>query len=209
MNFLKMQRGSTTSIHCVVTLFLVLAPTLSHASLMYYTFEGIVTGFQSYHSGLGIDDFDVVVGETAVKYVFEVDFEANTEISGSSGGTYYYFHTETLSGSIINGMDREPFYRGFNLEKPSNSMAQITGSRLDVRIQTNENITENWRVQDWVVGQNFSSIDLGCFAGGASGCAVYAFGDVTLTAINGIPEPSALMLFALGLFVVGRFKGNG
>ncbi|MDH5573290.1 MAG: hypothetical protein OEY89_16125, partial [Gammaproteobacteria bacterium] len=41
---------------------LSITPTFSHAALMHYTFEGTVTGFDSYHSELDISDFDVVVG---------------------------------------------------------------------------------------------------------------------------------------------------
>lgn len=172
--------------------------SLSYGDLMQYTFEGVATGFQSYHSGLGINDFDVTVGVTKLKYLFQIDFDSNKGTSSNSAGTWYYFHTETISGSIINGMDRPSSYRGFNWVRPADSMGQITGSKLDVRIQTSEFITPNWRVQDWEIGQEFDSIDSGTFSGGSNGSAVYAYGDVKLTAISPIPEPNSVALLFLG-----------
>lgn len=181
-------------------LVLTLIPLSSQAALMQYTFEGIITGFKSYHSGLSINDFDVVVGETEVTYVFELDFDANNRTSSNSAGTWSYFYTETISGSIINGMKSSNVnYQGFNWVRPSNSMGQITGSQLDVRVQTSEFITDNWRVQDWEIGQSFRSIDSGCFSGGNSGCAVYAYGDVMLTSITTIPVPGAIIFFISGI----------
>ncbi len=172
---------------------------------MYYTFEGTVTGFESFHNAYDIDDFDVVIGETKVAYLFEIDFDSNTSAhTNIYGATWSYFYTELLSGSIINGVDRPSFYRGFNI---STGLGQITGSKLEVRVQTDRIRTNDWRVQDWKVGQTFSSIDSGCFAGGVGGCAVYAFGKVELTKISNsmsptlpVDEPSPLALLALGLW---------
>lgn len=187
-------------------LILTLVPLLSQSAIMQYTFEGVVTGFESYHSGLSINDFDVTVGETEVIYVFEVDFDANNSTSTNSAGTWSYFYTETISGSIINGMQSNANYQGFNWVRPSDSMGQITGTQLDVRVQTSEFITDNWRVQDWEIGQSFRSIDSGCFAGGDSGCAVYAYGDVMLTSITAVPVPGAIILFISGICGLGIFR---
>lgn len=186
---------------------IMVIPASSFAELLNYTFEGTINGFHSYHSELDINDFDISVGETQVKYVFEVDFDSNQSTYSNAAGTWNYFYSELLSGSVIEGIVLNSSYEGFNWDRTEGAnVGQVTGSQLDVRIKARSSDTDNWRVQDWVVGQRFESIDSGTFPGSSYGSAVYAYGDVTLTSISPIPEPmtAAFIFSALTLFVVRR-----
>ncbi|MDH5571398.1 MAG: hypothetical protein OEY89_06505, partial [Gammaproteobacteria bacterium] len=136
----------------------------------------------------------------AVRYVFEVDFDANNSTYTNSAGTWNYFYTEYVSGSIINGMNRDLGYTGFNFFNSYGNIGEIVGSHYEAKIFASANFTTDWMVQDWAVGQQFKAIDGGCFAGGASGCAVYAYSDVTLTAITPVPIPASFVLFLSGLY---------
>ncbi len=185
---------------------------LSHAVPMIYTFEGIVDGFQSYHSDYTISDFDINIGQTSLKYVFEVDFDADNSTYSNSAGTWNYFYTDLLDGSIVTGGNVYGDRHGFNWDTISGAnIGQITSSFADVRITASENFTTDWLVQNWSVGQSFRSVDSACYSGGMGGCAVYAFGDVTLTSIvtAQVDEPASLVLMALGLgFLLARKRAS-
>lgn len=170
----------------------------ARAETLRYRFEGIITGFTSYHSELGIDDFSITLGETEVAYVFEVDFDRDTFTNSNTAGTWNYFYTELLSGSVINGDQPNSGYRGFNWYRTAgNNQGQTTGSALDVRITGYADTTTDWRVQDWQVGQQLRSTDSGSFSDSTGGTAVYAYGDVVLTSITAIPEPAGIAMMGL------------
>ncbi|MEZ5541488.1 MAG: hypothetical protein R3F42_05530 [Pseudomonadota bacterium] len=191
-----MKRITLVAIAVAFTLCSRLAP----AALLQYTFEGLVTGFQSYHQDYTLTDFDIVVGETPLTYVFVVDFAANQSSFSNGAGTWNYFYTDLVSGSIINGGLSIGNYSGFNWYSTTvPNIGEITSNITDVRILASAATSPDWRVQDWQVGQAFSSIDGACYPGGIGGCAVYAFGDVTLTSIVPVPVPGALVLLLSGI----------
>jgi len=186
----------------IIATILLVFSKFTLAAPVLYTFEGTVNGFQSYHQDYDISDFDITVGETSLRYVFEVDFDAEQSSFTNSAGTWNYFYSDILEGSVINYGTADGERQGFNwysLTVPN--MGQISGNLTggDVRISTSVSNTTNWHVQDWEVGQTFSSTDLACYSGGVNGCAVYAFGDVTLTSITTVPVPAAAWLFGSGL----------
>lgn len=185
-----------------MSIFLLSITNTSIASPILYTFEGVVTGFQSYHQDYDINNFDIIVGETTLRYVFEVDFSTDQSSFTNSTGTWDYFYSDLIEGSVINNGNISGESGGFNWYRLGDpNLGQVTGTNLGtVRITSSEMNTPNWQVQDWQIGQSFNSTDLACYAGGISGCAVYAFGDVTLTSITTVPLPSALILFVSGLF---------
>ncbi len=184
----------------IFAILLLAISKTSFAAPILYTFEGTVSGFQSYHQDYDISDFDIAIGDTNLRYIFEVDFDAGQSSFTNSAGTWNYFSSDILEGSIINNGISNGGGSGFNwysLTVPN--MGQISGNLTggDVRISASISNVANWRVQDWEVGQIFSSTDSACYSGGGSGCAVYAFGDVTLTSISTatVPTPSTLILF--------------
>ncbi len=195
------------NIQCLfIAIGLMISSGVTFAAPMLYTFEGIVSGFRSYHQSIDIDDFDVAIDETELEYVFEIDFDADNSSYSNSAGTWNYFYSDLLEGSIINGGNIYGDNHGFNWDRLSGSnIGQISSNLTDVRITSSESDTENWRVQDWEVGQMFRSTDLACFPGGAGGCAVYAFGSVQLSNIEtvSVDEPNTIVLLALGLFMLG------
>lgn len=175
----------------------------SIASPVLYTFEGTVSGFQSYHQDYDISDFDVVIGETNLKYVFEVDVEAGQSSYTNTAGTWSYFYSDLIEGSVINDGNIYGDYSGFNwyrLDGPN--VGQVSSNLANVRITSFESDTQNWRVQDWKIGQSFSSTDLACYADGGGGCAVYAYGNVMLTSISTVPVPASAWLFSSGLLAL-------
>jgi hypothetical protein len=189
-------------LHIIVVTILLVTSKLSFAASILYTFEGTVSRFQSYHQNYDIDDFDLTVGETSLKYIFEVDFDNGQLSSANGAGTWDYFNSDILEGSIINNGTSDGERKGFNWNRPTApNVGQISGNLAggDVRITTSVRNTTDWRVQDWEIGQTFSSIDGACYSGGSSGCAVYAFGDVTLTSITAVPVPAAFILFVSGI----------
>jgi len=192
---------------CLILLFFGFAGT-SNAAPKLYTFEGFVSGFQSYHQNYDIDDFGIIIGGTTLRYVFEVDFNNGVSTYTNSAGTWNYFYSDLIEGSVINGGLLYGDYYGFNWYRLSGpNMGEITSNHANVRIDSYENDTQNWRVQDWQIGQAFSSTDLASYPGGINGSAVYAYGDVTLTSITAIPIPGAVWLLGSGLIgLVGLRK---
>lgn len=188
-------------IFILITALLLTAARATVAAPMRYTFTGLVTDFQSYHQDYDITDFDIVLGETTVNYVFVVDFDSAISSFTNSAGTWNYFYSDLIEGSIINGGNIYGDYYGYNwYQLAGPNMGQITSNLADVRINTSEAFTQNWRVEDWQIGQSFRSIDLACYpGGGTAGCAVYAYGNVTLTSITAVPLPGALILFLSGI----------
>ena len=112
-----------------------------------------------------------------------------------------------MEGSIINGGNVYGDNHGFDWHSLTiSNTGQISSNLSDVRIDTNASITSDWQVKDWSVGQSFRSTDLACYAGGVGGCAVYAFGDVTLTSISEVPIPGALVFFVSSVVGLGLTK---
>lgn len=175
------------------------------------TFEGVVTGFTSYHQDYDISDFGAVVGVTPLRYVFQVDFDAANTTTSNGAGTWNYFYSDLLSIPVVTGGQVTAGHYGFNWFRASGpNIGQITSFLDEVRISTTAAATPNWQVQDWQLGQHFTSLDAACYPGGISGCAVYLYGDVALTAIEPIPVPSSavLMLVAVAGLGAGRFRGG-
>ena len=191
--------GWSVAKQLLVTVML-LSTTGVSATPMYYTFEGLITGFQSYNSAVSLDDYDVLLGQTMVSYVFEVDFERNAHETSNSAGTWQRFYSDLLSDAIVDGLGSEinesfDFYNNnhFNL-------GSLQGGST-VRIQASELFHDSWRVEDWFVGQQLKLID-GGLPTPAPGGAVYFFGDVELTSISStltVPEPGTLALLVVAL----------
>ena len=164
---------------------------------MIYTFEGIVNNHSRYSDEFTPEEFGVVLGETKVTYTFLVDFDESVRTHTTSTGTWEYFYNDLLSGQILNGEGSER-NRGYNITTTSptwpNSGSLSGGNR--VKVHTNKyDHPDNWRVQDWYVGQAFRFLDSGYFSGRG---AFYLFGNVELTSITppaAVPEPSSALLF--------------
>jgi len=186
------------------SIFLLSISAIAQAVPMIYTFEGVATGFQSYHQDYNITDFDLTIGETPLEYVFEVDFDASNHSFTNSEGTWNYFYSDLINGSIINGGNVYGDYYGFNWDRQNGpNIGQISSNLANVRITAFENETLDWMVHDWAIGQAFTSTDLACYPSN-SACAVYAFGEVVLTKIESasIDEPKPLMIIGLGLLLL-------
>lgn len=197
------------------TFLLILGQTvLSNAAFatpMTYTFEGVVSGFRSYHSDYSIADFDVDVGSTKLRYVFVVDLDEGNSSHTNTAGTWNNFYSDLLEGSVIHGGRSYGDYGGFDWMRVSGpNIGQISSNLANVRVTASAADTANWRVSDWMLGQRFESTDLACYRGGLRGCAVYAYGDVELVNIASaaVPEPSSLSLMATGLLLglAGMFR---
>ncbi len=202
-----MKRSNLWRLKSLLLLIGVLITAQSaNATPLVYTFEGTLTAFRSYNGNYDINDFGLVVGRSHLAYSFLIDFD----VASSRPGTFY---TELLSGSLING-DLDYQYGDFYQYGSSHLFngvgnGVISNSPERVKISTTSNVTPDWRVEDWVVGQSFRSQDLGCFSGWVGGCAVYAFGDVTLTDITNltVDEPQAWLLLGFGLLFLGLAGG--
>jgi len=165
-----------------------------------YTFEGVVTGFESFHSGYSLSDFDIQIGRTPLRYIFVVDFDADQSTTTNTAGTWNRFYSDLLQGSIVNGGREYGDYHAYNWFRSGlPNRGQITSNLANVRVSTDASQTIDWRVQDWQVGQSFRSTDLACYPGGRGGCAVYAYGDVALTSIAQVPLPGTAVLVVLAL----------
>ena len=179
-------------------LFLIITAVLN-ASPLYYTFEGVITNYRSYNDSVSFSDFDVVLGETEVTYVFEVDFDRDVHSYTNTAGTWHYCYSDLLEGGIVNGELPES-NTSFNWYGIKRNMGEITGgSRVDVL--TTDTITPFWKVQDWYIGQEFSLNDGGYLSIGGGG-AVYFDGTVELTSI--VPEPTTLLLLSIGGLVLRK-----
>ena len=165
----------------IITLFSSIITKID-ASPQYYLFEGIITDFDSRNDDVSLSDYDVVLGETEVSYVFEVYFDRNTGSYTNTAGTWYFFYSDLLEGGIINGVgpeDNESYNVYFNTW--INQGRLQGGSRVSV--WTSDADTSSWKVQDWSVGQELKLID-GGYIPTESGGAVYFFGDLVLNAIS-------------------------
>jgi hypothetical protein len=131
-----------------------------------------------------------------LKYEFIVDLEAEQSTYTNAAGTWHYFYSDLLSGSVIDGGLVYGDYKGFDwYSLTTANTGQITSKLANVRINTNDELTPDWEVESWSIGQSFHSDDFAVF----NGTAVYAYGDVTLTGISSIPLPATIILFASGI----------
>lgn len=186
-------------------LLMITAVSSAEAAPIYFTFNGTINNFTSYNSDVTLADFDVQLGSTAVTYVYEVDFDANTSTTSNSSGTWYHFYSDLLLGGIVNGENGETnsSYNVF-FNSIANQGHMVGGST--VQVWTTDAITSNWQVQDWVVGQQLNLTDGGYLSTGTGG-AVYFHGLVELTAIsftNPVPAPATLTLLPVALGFMRR-----
>lgn len=181
------------------------SPALTLASPLYYSFEGTLTGFQSYNDQLSLDDFSIQLGQTQVSYRFMVDFQRDTNTVITFSWYRDYFYAELLEGGIVNG-ELPPTNQGYNETYLQIEMKQgCLAGGSNVYVSTSDQATSAWKVQDWVIGQHFNLIDGGYFADGDG--SVMFEGDVVLTAIT--PEPCTLSFLAFGgLAVCSRRSKN-
>lgn len=188
----------------VLALGLFILPLSSHAVLMEYTFEGIITDFRSFNEDYSIDDFAVELGKTEVQYVFHADLDKVTRTHTNPGGTWQYFDAELISGSGIHDEHYQPTANTFNWidSRVERGVMADTG----VSISTTEFITDSWNLQDWSIGQAFTLQDMACYPRSGSGCAVLFYGDVNLTSVTPVPLPASLLFFLSGLAGIAALR---
>ena len=182
---------------------LIIIAVTSEAQGYIYTFDGTFTGFQSFNQYVTFQDVGVVLGETPVSYSFEVDFNRDTSTLSSSYGTWNYFYSDLLGQSVVagklNGISPEE-NQSYDVIFPTQAnLGELVGGSF-VRINARSSDTEQWKIENWAVGQEFAFSD--GTVPSIGGYAVYLYGNATLTSITVVPEPLPQVLLSLGLLSI-------
>jgi len=197
---------------------LILSASLSvSASQVYYTFDGTISYFSS--ENYAASDFGIIVGETPVRYIFEIDFNREGFIS-EGGFTNNYpdtddrvyskidnFYVNLLSGSILNlTYHGVTFNHGMNQDYYFNQESQgaldtgmISGGSGVMIYRLGD---PNWKVDEWINQPNDILFIEQAKDSWDSAPDPYLKGTVSLTSIsnvNPVPLPPAMLLFVFGL----------
>jgi|GEM_PF-3632087 len=179
--------------HTIINIFVIIIVSAAFciAKPQYYTFKGEITHFKSYNPSVILSDFDVVLGETKVTYVFEVDFSRKQSTTSNSAGSWDYFYSDLITESIIKGHVYSEVHKSYNFinNSASNSGSLCGGARVSVSSSEKDELS--WRVQDWYVGKRLKLIDGGRYKTG-NNKATYFYGDLELTAISSVNPITSL-----------------
>lgn len=182
----------------VMLVAMLLGPGIQAASSV-YEFRGTILSSSSNNPIYPVGSLDATLGSTPVTYLFEVDFNRNVSTFQNSAGTWNYFYADFFGrGVMATEMGTIPAENdiGFDVNYVSSSdTGQLGGG--GVRVFYSSLMAQAWRVEGWKVGDRFRFTDGTIPPGG--GVAVYYLGEVTLTSITPIPEPSGSVLATVGI----------